>query len=56
MLGNLAKEGRAETEGEGSEVSEFFADITSGLRMSGPDCAEVQPNRLLIDFCLSGGL
>ena len=58
MLGNLATEGQAEIGGDGREVSEFFADIASGLRISSVpvrDCEEFQPKRL-IDFCLEGGL
>jgi hypothetical protein len=58
-VGNLVKDGRAEIVGEGSEANELFADITSGLRISSaPEavCEEFQPNRLLIDFCLKGGL
>jgi hypothetical protein len=56
MLFNLKTEGRAETGGEGSEASEPFADITSGLRISGPemDGREGQPNKLLEDFCFVG--
>jgi hypothetical protein len=58
MLGNLETEGRAETGGEGSEANEPFADITSGLRISGPemDGREGQPNKLLEDFCFVGEL
>jgi hypothetical protein len=57
-LGNLEREGRAEIGGEGSEANEPFADITSGLRMSGSvrDCTEGQPNRLFEDFCFAGRL
>ena len=57
-MGNLEREGRAETGGEGSEANEPFADITSGLRISGSerDCTEGQPNRLFEDFCFVGGL
>jgi len=56
--GNFETEGRAEIGGEGSEASEFFADITSGLRISGAelDCIEGQPNRLLEDLCFTGEL
>jgi hypothetical protein len=58
MLGNLETEGRAETDGEGSEANEPFADITSGLRISGAemDGKEGQPNKLLEDFCFVGEL
>jgi hypothetical protein len=58
MLGNLETEGRAETGGEGSEANEPFADITSGLRISGAemDGREGQPNKLLEDFCFVGEL
>ena len=58
MLGNFETEGRAETGGEGSEANEPFADITNGLRISGPemDGKEGQPNKLLEDFCFVGGL
>ena len=57
-LGNLDREGRAEIGGEGSDANEPFADITSGLRISGSerDCTEGQPNRLFEDFCFVGGL
>ena len=57
-LGNFKTEGRAETGGEGSEANEPFADITSGLRISGAEliCTEGQPNRLLEDFCFVGEL
>jgi hypothetical protein len=57
-LGNLDREGRAETGGEGSEANEPFADMNSGLRISGSerDCTEGQPNRLFEDFCFVGGL
>jgi hypothetical protein len=56
-LGNLETEGRAETGGEGSDAKEFFAEITSGLRISGAemDCKEGQPNRV-VDFCFIGEL
>ena len=41
----------------GSEGNEFFADMTSGLRISGSekDCTEGQPNRLFDDFCFVEG-
>jgi hypothetical protein len=58
-VGILGKGGRTEIVGEGSEANELFADIASGLRISSvPEavCEEFQPNRLLIDFCLKGGL
>jgi hypothetical protein len=58
VLGNFEREGRAEIDGEGSETNELFADITSGLRISGTelDCTEGQPNKLFEDFCFVGGL
>ena len=57
-LGNFEREGRAEIGGEGSEINEFFADITNGLKISGSvlDCTEGQPNKLFEDFCFVGGL
>lgn len=56
--GNFETEGRAEIGGEGSEANEPFADITSGLRISGAetDCREGQPNKLLEDLCFTGEL
>jgi len=56
--GNFETEARAEIGGEGSEANEPFADITSGLRISGAetDCTEGQPNKLLEDFCFTGEL
>ena len=56
--GNFETEGRAEIGGEGSEANEPFADITSGLRISGAetDGIEGQPNKLLEDLCFTGEL
>lgn len=58
ISGNFETEGRAEIGGEGSEANEPFADITSGLRISGVemDCIEGQPNRLFEDLCFTGEL
>jgi hypothetical protein len=54
VLGNL--EGRVETGGEGSDANELFADITNGLRISGADWTEGQPNKFWVDFCFVVGL